>query len=189
MLSSRVASVASSALFITLPIAVVLAGCSSETGVPGTVADLEFLPTGTYAQTVVAASCNVNATFRNAERVALFRNGPGTPQVANVPLPVAFESDGTRTSLLGPRQDVSLTTKHAEIKRGSSTCAATLDFTELDAKHVAISYREGECNGVSACSVDYTLVLVEAACASDCAARSASLDVSGGTMKWRCDCQ
>lgn len=189
MLSTRVASIASSALLLGLPLAFVLAGCSSESGVPGTVADPAFLPTGTYAQTIVAASCNVNATFRNAERVALFRNGPGTAQVANVPSPAMFASDGTSTSLLGPRQDVPLATRHAELRRGSSACAATLDFTELDAKHVAISYREDECNGVSACSVDYTLVLVEAACASDCAATSASLDVSGGSMKWRCDCQ
>lgn len=180
MLFSRVA-------FLAFP-AILLAACSSETAAPDTIADPGFLPTGTYAQTIGAASCNVNFSFRSAERAPVFRNGPGRPHAVNVPLPVADEV--TNDSLLGPRHDIPLTTKHAEIARASGSCSASLDITDLGSHHIAISYRQEECGPAPSCTVDYTLDLVEAACASDCAARSATLDIgSDRSMTWRCDCQ
>lgn len=183
MLFSRVASLSLPALLLAT-----LAACSSETSAPETIADPAFLPTGTYAQTIDAASCNVNFSFRSAERTAVFRNGPGVAHAVNVPMPVADET--SNESLLGPRHDIPLTSKHAEIPRASGSCTATLDITELGAKRIAISYRQEECNGVPSCTVDYSLDLVEAACASDCEARSATLDVGADrSMRWRCDCQ
>jgi hypothetical protein len=190
MRSSRLVALAS---FV---IAVVIAGCSTTNDEPVDPQDPGYLPTGTYSLRIVAASCNVNRTFQSAERVALFRNAAGARAAANIPLPTKLASGGDGSIFGVARQDVDLDARHHDLaivdSDGCGLVATSLDVTKLTSTALAISYQEQAREGcdVPACTVDYELDLVEAACPRDCESTGATLHVDpSGSMIWKCDCR
>lgn len=180
----------------SLSVVLLATACSSENDSPKDPYDPGYLPTGTYSLKVVAASCNVNRAFQSADRAALFRNAPGASAAANIPVP--SRTDGADASMFGMlRQDVDLGARHLDLLLDPpdvETCGAiatTIDVTDLSPTRIAIAYRESEREacGVAACSVDYELELVEAACPRECRSNGATLSIGpGGSMAWQCEC-
>jgi hypothetical protein len=182
-----------SKLAVAFCIFLLVPACSSAADEPTDPSDAGYLPTGTYALTMADASCNVNASFRSAERTALFRNAGGKPTGVNLPLPGATTSQ--KTSMFGmARRDIDLKTRQTSFEQENAMCGAittTLDVKELTAKRIVVTYRETpSCETLPACSVEYALDLVEAACPRACVSRGATLDVAAsGSLTWHCQCE
>jgi hypothetical protein len=167
------------ALFFSLSFFPILLACSTESEPPTDTSDPGYLPTGTYALSITAASCSVNRGFRSAERVALIRNPPNTKASVSIPIPATLAVADVDM----PRQEVDLTKKHVDLEN------ATIDVTALTHERISIDYRE-IANGEEQCSVTYDFALVEAACPRDCISTGATLFMSpSGQMSWQCECE